>query len=277
MAIITIARELAAFGEEIAGELNRITGYKLVDRECIEKRLEEFGLRLDECRKCDEKKPRFWASFSRERDDYLHYLKFALFEEAAHGDCIVLGRGGSAIFKGVSNHLAVRITAPRALRVEKAMRQYSCNERRALQIIEESDHDRVGFHKFFFSLNWHDPREYDLTINMSRNEVEQAAETIDTLRTLLIDADKEAAGQRRLADLLLGQRVITEIVYTNGIPIHSLEVAVEGGIAQLYGVADAQTAIGKAIAAARAVPGISEAESSIHLINEYMVTPGQYF
>ena len=78
MAIITIARELAALGEEVARELSRITDYKLIDREYLEKRLSDYGLDAGKREKYDEKKPGFWASLSQERDDYLHFLKTAL-------------------------------------------------------------------------------------------------------------------------------------------------------------------------------------------------------
>ena len=45
------------------------------------------------------------------------------------------------------------------------MKSYACDERHALQIVEESDHNRIGFHKYFFSVDWDDPRGFDLTIN----------------------------------------------------------------------------------------------------------------
>ena len=95
MAIVTIAREIAALGEEVARELSRLSGYKLIDREYLEKRLGDYGLDADKREKYDEKKPGFWASLSQERDDYLHFLKAALFEETIGGDCIVVGRGGA--------------------------------------------------------------------------------------------------------------------------------------------------------------------------------------
>ena len=273
MAIITIARELAALGEEVARELSRITKYKLIDREYLEKRLTDYGLSADKREKYDEKKPGFWASLSQERDDYLHFLKAALYEETFGGDCIVVGRGGSAVFKSVPSLVSVKLVSPLALRIERVMKSYACDERHALQIVEESDHNRTGFHKYFFSIDWADPRTYDLTLNSGKAEPAQMAALIDEYRKALIDKTKEESGKRRLAELLLGQRVVTEIVYAKKVPVHFLEAAADGGRVVLHGVANTQAAIDSALAAARALPGVTEAESAIQVVQEFTVMP----
>lgn len=273
MAIITIARELAALGEEVARELSRITGYKLIDKEYLEKRLTDYGLDAGKREKYDEKKPGFWASLSQERDDYLHFLKASLFEETSSGDCIVIGRGGNAVFKSVPSLVAVKLVSPLALRIERVMRAYACDERHALQIVEESDHNRIGFHKYFFSTDWADPRSYDLTINSIKADSVQIAKMIDDFRKTVVDGAKEEAGKRRLSELLLGQRVVTEIVYAKKVPVHFLEAAADGGRVILHGVANTQAAIDSALAAARSVPGVAEAESAIQVVQEFTVMP----
>jgi cytidylate kinase len=273
MAIVTIARELAALGEEVARELSRTTGYKLVDREYLDKRLTEHGLSAEKRQKYDEKKPGFWASLSQERDDYLHFLKTALFEEAVEGNCIVVGRGGNSIFKSVPSLVAVKMVAPLGIRTERVMKFYNCDERHALQIVEESDHNRIGFNKYFFSSDWSDPRAYDLTINSVKTDAQQAARVVEDYRRGTVDAAKEEAGKRKLAELLLGQRVVTEIVYAKKIPVHFLEAAADGGRVVLHGVANTQAAIDSALAAARALPGVAEAESAIQVVQEFTVMP----
>jgi Cytidylate kinase len=273
MAIITIARELAALGEEVARELSRITGYKLIDKEYLEKRLADYGLGAEKREKYDEKKPGFWASLSQERDDYLHFLKSALYEETAGGDCIIVGRGGAAVFKTVPSLVAIKLVSPLALRIERVMKSYACDERHALQIVEESDHNRIGFHKYFFSMDWADPRSYDITFNSTKADSAQVAKVVDDYRKTTIDAAKEEAGRRRLGELLLGQRVVTEIVYVKKVPVHFLEATADGGRVILHGVANTQAAIDSALAAARSVPGVSEAESAIQVVQEFTVMP----
>jgi hypothetical protein len=153
------------------------------------------------------------------------------------------------------------------------MKSYACDERHALQIVEESDHNRIGFHKYFFSIDWADPRTYDLTLNSGKAEPAQMAALIDEFRKALIDKTKEESGKRRLAELLLGQRVVTEIVYAKKVPVHFLEAAADGGRVVLHGVANTQAAIDSALAAARALPGVTEAESAIQVVQEFTVMP----
>lgn len=273
MAIITIARGLATLGEDIARELARITGYKLIDREYIEKRLGDFGISPDKRQKYDEKKPGFWASLSQERDDYLHFLKTALYEEAKSGDCIVVGRGGQSVFKSVPSLLGILFAAPMAVRVERIMNFYKCDERHATQIIQQSDHDRAGFHKYFFSVDWQDPREYDFVLNTARLDIPKAAKLIDQIRRTLVDAPREEGGRERIAELLLGQSVVTEIIYGRKVPIHFLEAKAQGGRVVLHGVSNTQIAIDAAIAAARTVPGVQSVESDIQVVQEFTVMP----
>jgi hypothetical protein len=153
------------------------------------------------------------------------------------------------------------------------MKSYACDERHALQIVEESDHNRIGFHKYFFSIDWADARSYDLTINSTKVDPVQIAKLIDDFRKTVVDSAKEESGKRRLAELLLGQRVVTEIVYAKKVPVHFLEAAADGGRVVLHGVANTQAAIDAALAAARALPGVTEAESAIQVVQEFTVMP----
>ena len=273
MAIITISRELAALGEETARELGRMLGCRIVDRDYIEKRLEEHGFKPEEQDKYDEKKPGFWSSLAENRADYIQFLKLALYEEASGGDCIIMGRGGAVVFQKAPNHLAVRIVAPFSVRVERAMKQFSCDDRQARQILEQCDHNRTGFSKIYFDVDSSDPRGYDLVVNTAGLDAVGAAKLVKECMALAIDADDEAAGKDMIPDLLLGQKVLTEIISVKKVHLPSLTATAEKGNVTLGGLSNTKTAIDVAIAAARAVPGVREVKNSIHLVQEYSVFP----
>ncbi|HAP54386.1 MAG: cytidylate kinase family protein [Spirochaetia bacterium] len=273
MAIITIARELASLGEETALELTKISGYSLIDKDYLEEKLNSIGISAEKREKYDEKNPGFWASLSQQRDNYLHYLKTAILDAAQENNCVIMGRGAYAILRGVPHAVSVKITAPIAVRVERARKLYNCDNKRALQILEESDHDRGGFHKYFFSTNWVDAREYDLTINTGSTDPIHAAVAIDSLRKAYIDKEKEEAGVQKIADLVLAQNVVTEIIYARKIPVHFLEATVERGSVVLHGVANAQSSIDSALNAAHEVSGVKHVESAIQLVQEFTVMP----
>lgn len=273
MAIITIARELGSLGEETARELAAISGYSLIDKEYLETKLSAIGITAEKREKYDERNPGFWASLSQQRDDYLHHLKTAILDAAGDNNCIIMGRGGYAILRGVPHMLAVKITSPLAKRIERTKVAYTCDNRQALQIIEQSDHDRSGFHKYFFSTSWTDPREYDITINTGNTDPAHAARAIDALRQAYIDGEKEAIGHQRIEDLVLAQKIVTEIVVTRKIPVHFLEATVDRGSVVLHGVANAQTTIDTALATAHGVSGVKHVESAIQLVQELTVMP----
>lgn len=273
MAIITIAREIASLGEETAQELAQICGYKLIDKEYLESKLNSIGISAEKRAKYDEKNPGFWASLSQQRDDYLHFLKSAILDAAQENNCIIMGRGGYAILRGLPHMLSVKITAPLSIRIERTKKTFSCDNKQALLIIEQSDHDRAGFHKYFFSTNWTDAREYDLTINTGNADPAFAALAIDSLRKALVDKEKEGAGVQKIADMVLAQKVVTEIIYARKIPVHFLEATVEQGAVVLHGVANAQSSIDSALAAAHDVSGVKHVESAIQLVQEFTVMP----
>jgi cytidylate kinase len=273
MAIIAIAREIGALGEELADEIVRLTGLSMLDRQDIEERLGHYGLTPEKLHKFDERKPGLWASLSQERDDYIHFLKLVVYEEAAARSCVIVGRGANAILKGLPNLAAIRVTAPIPQRVERIRNQFHCDERRALQIIEQSDHERSGFHKYFFSVDWQDARQYGLVLNMGQFSVAEAGRFVESYISLVSSKEREKAGSDRVADLLLGHLVVTEISYKRRIPIHFLEAEARQGRVSLHGVANTQTSIDEAVAAARAVSGVHEVESAIQIVQEFSVMP----
>jgi len=274
MALVAIARELGARGEELAGELVRLTGMRLMDRIDIEEKLALHGIGPSKLEKFDEKRPGLWASLSMERDDYLHYLKLVVYDAAAEpGGCVIVGRGVGAILRGLPNLAAIRITAPRSVRVDNLRKQFGCDERRALQLMERSDRERLGFHKYFFSVDWRDAREYGLVINTGELSIEDGARLAQEYCKMVSTKEKEKAGAERVRELLLGHRVVTEIVYGKHIAVHFLEAEARGTHIVLHGVANTQISIDEAVAAARAVQGVSEVESAIQVVQEFSVMP----
>jgi cytidylate kinase len=273
MAIITISRELAALGDETTHELAALLGYRFVDKQGLEERMKALGVSDRKIGKYDERKPSFWASLSQDRDDYLHYLRTALFAEAGQGNTLFIGRGASTILRGVPGVLSVFLVAPLEIRVERVKSYFHCDDRRARQIIERSDHDRTGFHRYFFDIKWKDPDNYHLTVNTGFLHPMVCAEIIRYMKDHTITAEQEAQNTLKIKDLILSQQVIQHILYERKIPIHFLEASVSGGELTLFGVANSQSLVEAASSSAREVPGVSSAKSEIQVVQEYSVVP----
>ncbi|MCL1817734.1 MAG: cytidylate kinase family protein [Spirochaetaceae bacterium] len=267
MAIICISRELAAGGEETARELAAAGKYRFIERSDIVAELEKNNITREALLRYDEKKPGFWAALSENRDMYIHYLTQAIYAEAARGDCVILGRGAGAILSGVPGVLCVLIVAPQAARCAYLQKIQSCDIRSAEHQLRQSDHDRQGFHNYFFDTDWQHPASYDITVNTGRMGIPDAVELIQKTRQLRISPEKEAEGKTLLEKMLLQVLIAGEILYARRIQIQNLDVSVTGGgDVNLLGSAVSQTAVANALEAARTIPGVKSASSAIAVV-----------
>lgn len=271
MAIITISRKLAALGDEIAQELAKKLDFRLVDKAALEERIKSYGFTDEKLQKYDEKRPYFWASLSQNRDDYLHFLKGAVFAEAAEGNAIFVGRGAGVILKDVPGVFSVFLAASPEIRVERVKSYFRCDENRARQIIEHSDNDREGFHRLFFETKWSDAGNYHLTLNTALLSIELCAEMVKFMRDKTLTSEAEERGAKRIEELVLGQKIAHGILYERKVPIHFLEVSVSGTQAVLYGVANSQPLIEAALASARELAPAATVHSEMQVVQEYTV------
>jgi cytidylate kinase len=273
MAIITISRELAAMGDETALELAKLLNYSFVDKEEIEENIKSYGFTGSQFSRYDERKPGFWTSFSSGRDNYLHYLKMSMLAEAAHGNCIMMGRGAEAILKNVPGVISIFLAAPNEIRVERVKSYFHCDDKRAKIIIEQSDKDREGFHRYFFDTDWTDACNYHLCINTGNFHPMLGAKIIKGLLEEYVDKEIEAEGLKRIQDLILAEQVIHHILIEKNISIHFLEADVTGTKVTLFGVASSIAVVEAAITAAREVDSIEEVQSELQVVQEYSMIP----
>jgi len=274
MAIITVSRELAALGDETAQELAKSLEYRFVDKKALEERINSYGMAGEKFKKYDERKPSFLASLSQDRDDYLHYLKTAIFTEAEQGNCVFIGRGANVVLREVPGIISVFLVAPPEIRIERVKSYFHCDEKRARQIIERSDQDRTGFHRYFFDIDWKDPGNYHISLNTGVFHPLICAEIIKRLRDHVFTAEVEAQNAARLKELILEQGIKHHIIYKREIPIHFLEASVLGSTITLYGVASTPALIDAALSAAREAAGsVHSIRSEIQIVREYSVIP----
>jgi hypothetical protein len=159
------------------------------------------------------------------------------------------------------------------IRIERVKSYFHCDEKRARQIIDRSDHDRAGFHRYFFDVKWENPSNYHLTLNMGSLHPALAARIIKDLKDETIGSDTETRGACALNDMALGQQLVHHILYEREIPIHFLETEVSKGEATLYGVVNSQALVESVVSTARNFPGVVKAISEIQVVKEYNVVP----
>ena len=273
MGIIAVSRELAALGDETAREMAKLLGYRFIDKNALEERIKSYGIESQKFIKYDERKPSLFASLSQDRDDYLHYLKTAIFAEAEQGNCVFIGRGAGAVFKNMPAVIALFLASPIEIRIERVKSYFRCDERRARQIIETSDKNRAGFHRYFFDIDWRDPGNYHISLNTGIFHPADCAEIINQFKVRFFTPESEAHSATRLKEMILEQKIKHCIRYEHSIPIHFLEVAVSGGKITLHGVAHSQALVDAALDAVKTSGADAEAafHSEIQVVREYSV------
>ena len=133
MAIITLARQVAALGDEVGEALAQKMNYKFIKRTDIEKRIVELGFPESKMPKFDERKPGFFASLTKDRDEYLNYAQYAILEAAEKKNVVIIGRGAFAVLQGVPNNIAIRLIADEETRINRLRKEFNWDEKQALQ------------------------------------------------------------------------------------------------------------------------------------------------
>jgi cytidylate kinase len=273
MAIIAISRELAALGDETARELAKCLNYRFVDKLTLEERIKSYGVVDRKFIKYDERKPSFFASLSQDRDDYLHYLKTAILTEAKEGNCVFIGRGAGLVFRHIPGVLSVFLVAPADIRGERVKSYFHCDDRRARQIIEQSDQDRKGFHRYFFDTDWKSPDNYHLTLNTGFLHPTVCAGLVKSLLADLVTREMEAQSTLKVQELTMAQQVVHHILYEKEVQIHFLEASFADNTITLYGVANSQALVEVAVSAAKEVAMGAAVCSEIQVVQEYSMMP----
>jgi hypothetical protein len=266
MAIITLSRELGSLGTEIADALSSRLGYSKLDKTSLKTLLKNFLVTEPQFERDDEKKPGFWVQFTLEKVRYLDFLKAAMYRFACEKDCIIIGRGAHIIFRGVPGTLKLRVIAPLRVRVARLRERLDIDEQQALRMIHQSDHDRAGYHKYFFHADWDSPSDYDLVVNTAGVSPRETCETVSAL--LRSPAYSDAGGLVRevLQDLRIAQDVIIAIVYRERVSVVSLDAVCDKGVVALNGTVRSQSAIKQCVSIAGAVKGVAKVVSNLEVV-----------
>jgi cytidylate kinase len=273
MAIITISRQIASFGDEIGAELAKQLGYAFVTRKMLEADLLKHGISADKLRQYDERKPHFWASLARDRDEYYDYLQEAIYERSQNGNAVIIGRGAFALLKDIPGSYAVRLIASDSTRIARLMNEFSWNEKKAHALMVESDINRAGFHRSFFNIDHNDASNYNLVLNTDSITHEQGARIIQKAVELMVLTEQETAGLSRIADLLQAQKIVNHIVFDLKVPVHFLEASDSQSEIVLHGVADSSAVIEKAMGVAKAMAPGKKITSGISIVQDYKSYP----
>ena len=269
MAVITVSRQVAAHGDEVAAELAKLLNYKFVTRKDIEKRIVELGFPESKMPKYDERKPGFFASLAKNRDEYFNYAQYAILEAAQQKNVIIIGRGAFAVLEGVPNNISVRLVADEKTRIERLRAEFNWDEKQAKQRIQESDANRAGFHRSFFNIEDNDSTLFHMVLNTGMIPEEIAAEQIAHFVEKTVTVKQEEAGNKMLEELLKAQTIVNKLSFEYHLNIEFVHATIEDKTVILHGVSDSPGIVEQALQIIkREMPGF-DAKSEVSIIHDF--------
>lgn len=248
MAILTLSRQSGSLGDEIGMLIARRLGYTFFDRKEIEKRIIEKGFPKERFKQYDERKPSFFANFAKTRDEYLNFLSMTVLEMAQENNCVIMGRGAFLLLSDVPNHLTLRFVSTQEERVRHIKDLVHIDDDKvALKTLRASDKRQTGFYKSYFNYDLLDPSRIHAIINTARLNPDMTAEMIVAGIERNITPAVEQAGEHRIEELILSQKIANKLIFEHHLPIDSLWVRINGKELTLWGLAAFSATVERAV------------------------------
>lgn len=211
MPVVTVSRQFASGGGEVAQEVARRLGASFVDREIIDEVAKRLGVPGEVVEEKDERGETLVARLARSLrlsypdlamppeittalfsdygsfDDlpYAEVIEQVIREAARSGNTVIVGRGGSFILKNEPNTLHVHVYAPFAQRVRAIQELEGLDQPAAERLVQDTDRARARYVKHTFKTDWETLTHYHLLVDSGRLGNGAAADLIVQAATQL--------------------------------------------------------------------------------------------
>ena len=174
MPIIAFSSDIYQNGRLIAKKTAESLGYRYVDREILNSVAEKYHVAEVRLIKALDEPPSFMGMSSKKWKQYLAYIQEAVLGELLDDNVVTHGVAAHLYVLGVSHVLKVRILMDRDERVRQVADQEKVALEKAKKIIQRQERQRKQWSFDGFHLDETDPSLYDLTVNISQIDPEEA-------------------------------------------------------------------------------------------------------
>lgn len=234
MTVVAMTRERGSLGTTIGMDVAKRLGYEFVQQDIIRQAAQEFEVPEEDLIRAVEERPGFFERLGHAARKQFIFVAAEVFDFAARGGAVIMGRFSTLLLRPVSHVLTVRVCAPLEVRIRRVMERHAIARERALRIITAYDEGVRARVEEFFDADWRDPSQYDLTLNTGRLSVEAGVEQVVGLvqRPEFRPTD---ASRQHLADLHLAARVKAVLKARPETTRLDVDVRAEGGRVTLLG------------------------------------------
>ena len=175
--VITMAREYASGGSEIAQAVADKLGIPLYNKELITLAAKKSGLTEEAIAASENQRSGsliyslYMMGNTMPLADQVYILQSNVIKElAAEGPCVILGRCGDYVLRERKDVLRVFVYAPKEWRLEYAKTNplvKATDEKGIKEEVEKTDRNRAAYYNYYTQNRWGDAHNYDLAINAS--------------------------------------------------------------------------------------------------------------
>src|SRR2546426_318723 len=198
--LVTITRQYASGGSEIARLVVGRLDWTLIDNEFIDQVARLAGLSTDEVARREERAPGLLERLARtlalaapgmvittgetavpvetEEETLVQMTERVIAEAAAEGRVVLIGRGAQAVLATRPNALHVYVIASKPFRRKVAIDRLSVDPAKVDKVIDETDHQRDEYVQEHYGRDRQDLTQYDLVLNAERIGFDGAADLI---------------------------------------------------------------------------------------------------
>jgi cytidylate kinase len=198
--IVTISRQAASRGEQVAQAVAQHLGVPLVDAETVHRasariglggenladpqRAERLGQRLAHLVVLLASEPPEDSTWilapvpTMDDPGYRRTVETMLRALGETDNVVIAGFPAQVILGKAPSAVHALVVAPLALRVQRMVLREDLPFRTAERVLRDADRERSDFYRRLYSVTWDEPTLYDCVLNSARLGVEQAATVI---------------------------------------------------------------------------------------------------
>jgi CMP/dCMP kinase len=194
--VITITRQYASGGSDVARLVAAQLEWDVIDNEFVAEVARRAGLPADEVAQREERAPGLLERLARtlaaaspemfiasagaprvaqDEGALVQLTERVIAEAAAHGRIVLVGRGAQAVLAQRPDALHVYVVASKPWRMKLAVARLGVPATEAEKVVDETDRQRDHYVKTYYVRHRQDLVNYDLVVNTERLGIEGAA------------------------------------------------------------------------------------------------------
>jgi cytidylate kinase len=231
---VTISRGLFSSGQALAERAAEILGYRSMSRELLMEAATRYEIPEAKLTELMETPPEVTPIKPELLRLYRVVMQAAMCEVVQGGKIVYHGHGGQEFLPGIQHVLKVRLLAPLTYRVARVREQRQMDQASAYLYIARVDDIRARRVQEFFGVDWQDPRQYDLLLNLGRMSLEEAAQQVAESAKRL-QFQPTPASEQALQDLTVKARVEAALAVKEETRSVILNILVRQGTVHAWG------------------------------------------